>query len=251
MRNILINLNVTPKGFDNFNSSIFPIMNFRDPRIFMKVTIIGDISGVGTFYRDYPNFELHQVFVNPPSYDKIINRQGRIGNLMDYRFSEEFSSMFLMDDDMEIIDPELFINSLKRMDELIENHDLAFLKTTTHPDPAANCIQSNIGWPWTANGMMVRWYEFQCPEHLIGKWFFLDDFIILKDAATHFNFRFAQYNLPIGLIHHTTTDADKKGIIVDEQVCLYLSDGNIKDHKVFDQEFIKLYSEYFNSLNQF
>lgn len=251
MGNILINLNVTPKGLDNFYGNILPIMNFRDPRIFMKATIIGDIPGIDTFYRDFPNLELHQVFVNPPSYDKITNRQGRIGNLMDYRFNEKFSSMFLMDDDMEIIDPELFIRSLKKMDEIIERFSLAFLKTTTHPDPAANCIQSNIGWPWMANGMMIRWYEFQCPKHLMDKWFFLDDFIIFKDAAEQFNYKFAQYNYPIGLIHHTTTDAHKKGIVVDEQVCSYLSDGRIRDHQTFDQEFIKLYSEYFNSLNKF
>lgn len=249
MGNILISINVTPKGWSTALNSLVPVLNLHEPNIYVHMNLIGDMQ-IGSFYRDYDHLELSQTFVNPPSYDKITNRQGRIGNLMNYRFDAPFDVIYLMDDDMEITDYTLFVESLHRMQAIILENNLAFLKTTTHPDVNKSEYQSNIGWPWMANGFMIRWFEFHCPSNLMDKWFFLDDFIVMRAAADYHGFRYAQYNHPIGLIHHTVTDADKKGIIVDNEVRHYLVDGEYGP-KEFNQEFIRIYSEYYNSCNQF
>lgn len=248
MNNILINVNVTPNRFDDFCLGILPIMNLDNPQIFMKVTLIGDIP-IGTFYRDYPRLELHQIYVEPPSYLKITNRQGRLGSMMDYRFTEKFSSIFLMDDDMEINDSILFIDSLIQMDKLINKYNLSFLKTTTNPDPKIQ-LKSKIGWPWMSNGIMIKWFNLKCPDNLIDKWFFLEDFIIMKLSANINGYRFAQYNNPIGVIHHTDINTHEKGFEVDPEVCEFLSDG-IFSYNKFDKTFMSIYSEYLNSLNKF
>ena len=258
---ILIQVNVVAERVKTFMPELWKILKLQDPELFVKVNIINvsykQIQGFAwnedtlniNYFEEYTNLEWSINSGEKIPYDKITNRQGRIGMINSYRFNEKFDAFFLMDDDMEIFDPILFEQSIKSMCSELLVFNLAFIKTTTRPDNNKSAFQNNIGWPWMASGIMLRADYYDCPNNLIDEWFFLDDFILMKRATEYYEPRFKQYNWNVGLIHHTSTDASEKGIIVPKVTCDYLSDGLYPEAQEFNQDFIKRYSEYFNSLN--
>lgn len=245
--NILISVVVTENRVEEFKTKVINRLDLEGSNIYMHVNIIGRYIPELPIYK--PNFQFDIALMKPEEYMNITNRQGRIGKLMSYRFKVKFDAIFLMDDDMEVTDPEMFRGSLGSICDIMLFHNLSFIKVSTRPDESAPLLNPKIGYPWTGNGVMLRWMEYRIPEWLMDHWFYHDEWVLMKCAIDRFGWRYASWNHKIGLVHHYRICDDKK-IMVDPELLKFLMVVPPESNEV-NQDYMKYAGDQYNACNQF
>lgn len=268
MNSILITVNVIESRSDQFIKSIRSLLNKLESNdredsipkgaVRVKVNLISndllkiiDWQDLSLDHPKYLNLSIDVVDSN--NIGNITFRKSRVGNMMNHRFDEKFSYIFLMDDDMEIEDVDLFLNVLYKSSDEASRLGLSFIKFSTKgivDTPNHDVILGECTYPWMGNGILLKYAEYRIPENMMDMDFFFDDAILMSQAKKLHGPNYAQCNSFNGLIHHhrDNTDKDLSGIPLDT---IYLMTGKYMKLKRLDHETMNLITELFNKDNLF
>lgn len=138
------------------------------------------------------------------AYEQVLNRFVRSNSLVNYTFTDKIDYMYMIDDDFEVTDIELFKSVLTEQVTMMENNpSIAAIKNSTHKSEPS---YSPIGWPWVASGVIFRKPisdNFLIPSNLKDTKFYLDDVIVVTNVILHTEDPIAfSYNGDNGLLHN-------------------------------------------------